>query len=116
MQTSAMPAAHGSPAPTQLQLAAFRAQLYEQLHFRTEQLRRLRESAPRRTDRTQEVGEFLVAAARSALADVRAALQRMADGTYGWCTECGERLPLERLEVVPQVALCLVCQRSVELG
>jgi len=116
MTPSAMPAAHGAPTLSPTQLAMFRAQLDEQIRFRTGQLRRLREQAQHHTGNTDEIEATLTAAARAALRDLTNALQRLADGTYGWCIDCAERLPIERLEVVPQVARCLSCQRAAELG
>lgn len=46
---------------------------------------------------------------RAACAAVRAALDRIADGTYGRCTGCGDPLLLERLEIIPQAELCMAC-------
>jgi DnaK suppressor protein len=57
----------------------------------------------------------LAAGARVALRDVRGALYRMDTGTYGRCTDCGTTVPLERLEVLPQVGLCLACSRRTAL-
>jgi DnaK suppressor protein len=54
--------------------------------------------------------------ARSQLALIEAALERMDDGTYGRCTECGEAIPAARLEARPQSALCVRCQRASEGG
>lgn len=34
------------------------------------------------------------------------ALQAMEEGTYGKCKECGEDIPFERLEVVPETLYC----------
>jgi DnaK suppressor protein len=90
------------------QRAAFRAQLEQQKDFRLEQLAELRAIDPRNTS---EVTEVLAAGARVALDDVRAALYRLDSGSYGWCTDCGAALPLERLEVLPQVGQCLSCSR-----
>jgi RNA polymerase-binding transcription factor DksA len=90
------------------QLAAFRAQLEQQRSFRLEQLAELRAIDP---DSASEVTEVLAAGARVALNDVLAALYRMDTGRYGRCTDCVEPLPLERLEVLPQVGQCLVCSR-----
>jgi RNA polymerase-binding transcription factor DksA len=44
------------------------------------------------------------------LRDVRAALRRMDDGTYGRCVGCGDQIDVRRLEILPQAACCLVCQ------
>jgi len=90
------------------QLAAFRSQLHQQRSFRIEQLAELRALDP---ENASEVTEVLAAGARIALDDVLAALYRMDTGSYGWCTDCGDALPLERLEVLPQVGQCLSCSR-----
>lgn len=40
---------------------------------------------------------------------IRAALQRMDDGTYGICQSCGEKISEERLLALPAAALCRIC-------
>jgi DnaK suppressor protein len=52
----------------------------------------------------------LTASTRQALADTTEALQRMNDGTYGTCQHCGERIPVERLEILPSARYCVPCQ------
>ena len=47
------------------------------------------------------------------IAEIDAALDRIADGTYGRCTHCGIGLPIERLEFRPYAAGCVACQASV---
>jgi len=47
---------------------------------------------------------------RDAVADIDAALTRLANGTYGTCMDCGVDIPHERLEVRPQATRCLGCQ------
>jgi RNA polymerase-binding transcription factor DksA len=46
------------------------------------------------------------------LADVDAALARIADRTYGLCVRCGSAVPKERLEALPWAAFCIDCQRQ----
>ncbi len=41
------------------------------------------------------------------LDEVRRARQRVADGSYGRCEECGEPIPEERLEARPWAAKCV---------
>ena len=50
-----------------------------------------------------------------AVAEIDRALQRIEDGTYGVCEECGERIPQGRLKVLPSAALCVACKRRTEL-
>lgn len=38
------------------------------------------------------------------------ALLRIADGSYGECSDCGESIATERLEVVPTAERCTACQ------
>ena len=39
--------------------------------------------------------------------DVKAALKRMEEGTYGVCEKGGEEIPLARLEAFPAAATCI---------
>ncbi len=48
----------------------------------------------------------------STLEQVRAALERMADGTYGKCIEDGEVIPPARLEAIPWTPYCLKHQEK----
>lgn len=48
------------------------------------------------------------------LADVEHALNKYADGTYGICDNCGKEIMPERLEALPQAALCINCKSRQE--
>ena len=48
------------------------------------------------------------------LSDVLAALQRVADGSYGRCVRCEEPIPPARLEVLPEAACCVDCAERKE--
>lgn len=50
-----------------------------------------------------------------ALEQVDSALARIASGVYGICERCGADIDFARLKAVPQAALCMSCQRMVEL-
>lgn len=43
------------------------------------------------------------------LAAVEAALARIENGTFGVCTNCGNKIPAERLQAMPSAPLCLTC-------
>ena len=45
------------------------------------------------------------------LARIDAALERLAEGEYGWCVTCGEAVEPPRLELDPATPLCLACAR-----
>jgi len=40
---------------------------------------------------------------------IDAALQRIADGTYGRCVGCGQHIPFGRLIVMPESERCVAC-------
>lgn len=43
------------------------------------------------------------------LEQIEAALERLQQGNYGWCVDCGRPIPGERLLAIPYVASCLEC-------
>ena len=51
--------------------------------------------------------DALRVAARARLADIDAALERVAAGTYGRCVVCGAPIPEARLQARPFAATCL---------
>ena len=46
---------------------------------------------------------------RTTLAEIEAAEQRVANGTYGTCTECGGPIAPERLDALPATPTCVNC-------
>lgn len=50
------------------------------------------------------------------LSSIDDALQRLADGSYGKCRDCGENIPLARLELEPQTTNCIACAVRHERG
>jgi len=42
------------------------------------------------------------------------ALARVRAGSYGICRSCGEPIPEERLEAIPETPLCVACQARAE--
>ncbi len=48
------------------------------------------------------------------LREIDATFQRMADGTYGHCEDCGGTIDPERLDAEPTAARCVRCQRAHE--
>ncbi len=95
-------------------ISDFEDQLREQRRFRLEQLHELDSTEADAAPALLEVTETLRRAARSALAEVDAALARIQDGSYGRCTNCQRAILVERLEIVPMAALCMQCQRAGE--
>lgn len=48
------------------------------------------------------------------LTQIDSALQRLEDGTYGDCIECGEPIADKRLEFDPSALLCIECAGKEE--
>ena len=44
------------------------------------------------------------------ITEIEHALEKVHDGTYGFCDKCGSSIPHERLEVLPQTTLCIQCK------
>jgi DnaK suppressor protein len=68
-------------------------------------------------DRQTRAGEDAVAltllgSEESVLAETRAALARLRDGTYGTCERCGHAISRARLEAVPHARRCIRCERA----
>jgi DnaK suppressor protein len=53
---------------------------------------------------------------RKLLRKIGAALNRIDEGTYGYCEETGEEIGLKRLEARPVATLCLEAQERRELA
>lgn len=50
----------------------------------------------------------------NSLRNVRAALDRIAEGKYGTCLECEEEISHKRLQAVPWATLCIACQEQAD--
>jgi DnaK suppressor protein len=48
------------------------------------------------------------------LRQLRAALARVADGSYGVCAHCEEDISIKRVNAVPWAAFCIKCQEQVD--
>lgn len=62
----------------------------------------------------REEDEVLEGMGTSGLAEVRqikAALARIEDGSYGYCVRCGDEIAEERLDLVPATPFCRICAR-----
>jgi RNA polymerase-binding protein DksA len=48
------------------------------------------------------------------LQQIEAALERLEEGVYGQCEECGVQIPKARLNAVPYAAMCVKCAARLE--
>lgn len=46
--------------------------------------------------------------------EIAAALERIENGTFGTCVDCGAELSAERLEAIPYTPYCIHCEQKHE--
>jgi DnaK suppressor protein len=77
------------------------------------------EKTPDALDEVQLAGERELAIRNldresSLLRNVRGALARIADGSYGVCMHCDEEIKPKRLDAVPWTKYCIRCQEAAD--
>lgn len=65
-------------------------------------------------ERTRELDMILTDREKRKLLQIDDALDRIDDGTYGQCEECGVKIPRARLKVLPFAKFCVECQEKNE--
>ena len=67
------------------------------------------------TDAQEREKTFLLASREGRyLKYLNRALEMIREGTYGFCTDCGEPIQKKRLELVPTARLCIGCKLKEE--
>jgi RNA polymerase-binding protein DksA len=61
-----------------------------------------------------EVVDALGNEARSEISKIAKALDQIKNGTYGVCEDCGEAIPMARLEAYPFADRCIRCATAAE--
>lgn len=63
---------------------------------------------------TTERSELLALAEqlRNHRSHVLRALEKLDEGSYGKCENCGSEIPVERLEAIPTATLCVSCKQQ----
>ncbi len=51
---------------------------------------------------------------RKLMIKIKAALERIEDGTFGTCEECGDKISEKRLHARPMATLCIECKHEQE--
>ncbi len=77
------------------------------------------EKAPDALDEVQLAGERELAIRNldrdsNMLRQIKRALARIADGSYGICLHCEEEISPKRVNAVPWAAFCIKCQEQVD--
>jgi len=70
------------------------------------------DSAQATAERSQQLS--MLEQQQAVHSEVKAALKRLEDGTFGKCENCGQQIPIERLEALPAARLCLSCKQASE--
>jgi DnaK suppressor protein len=64
----------------------------------------------------QEFTLSLMETEEGTLGAIENALERIEDGTFGVCEECGAVIPKTRINAIPYVSLCVKCASRNERG
>jgi len=64
----------------------------------------------------QEFTLSLMQSEGGTLEHIETALERIEDGTYGECEECGAKIPKQRLNAIPYTTMCVKCASRFEQG
>jgi len=108
---------------TKIELQKYKAVLETRLKELSDALRNREDIAIEKTpdalDEVQLAGERELAIRTldresTLLRQVRSALSRIADGSYGTCLHCEEDISIKRLNAVPQTSYCITCQEAAD--
>ena len=66
------------------------------------------------TQRAHEVSILLSARDKEKVFAIEEALEKIQEGTYGICEECGDEIGSGRLKAMPLAKLCIACQSQNE--
>ncbi len=62
----------------------------------------------------QEFTLSLIEASSGVLEQIELALERLEEGTYGICEDCGCQIPKQRLQAIPYATMCVKCASKYE--
>jgi RNA polymerase-binding protein DksA len=65
-------------------------------------------------ERTHEVSILISARDKEKLLAIEGALEKIREGTYGVCEDCGDEIGSGRLKAMPLARLCVSCQSQME--
>lgn len=98
---------------------ALRRQFQDELEALTTRLKAIQRDihAPKSADwqeqavdsENDEVLDALDVATREKIEGLRSALEKLDEGSYGVCEDCGDGIKAARLEAIPWASLCLKC-------
>ena len=65
-------------------------------------------------ERTRELYMIFIDREKQKLKQIDDALDRIEEKTYGFCEECGVKIPRPRLKVLPFAKYCVECKEAIE--
>lgn len=65
-------------------------------------------------ERTRELDMILTDREKQKLKQIDDALDRIDENQYGFCEECGVKIPRARLKVMPFAKYCVECKEAIE--
>lgn len=65
-------------------------------------------------DLLRDINAAVISHSIKELREIEAAQERLREGTYGVCEECGEDIPFARLQAYPGARLCIADQERYE--
>lgn len=65
-------------------------------------------------EQDSETLDSLLAKNLKGIQETEDALERLERGVFGVCQSCGEKIPVSRMEAIPETRFCLNCQRDTE--
>jgi RNA polymerase-binding protein DksA len=60
----------------------------------------------------REIAFFFATREGKYLKQIEQALERIENGTYGSCSDCGNQIPIPRMEAVPTATRCVPCKEK----
>ncbi|MDA0636771.1 TraR/DksA C4-type zinc finger protein [Nonomuraea sp. MCN248] len=102
---------------SEIQIQTITENLRSQLMWRTsrlDELRALVEGGDGADDGSKQSVLADLAATERAIGEIRDSLERLADGGYGRCADCGAAVPFERLKIRPLTRHCVPCRQRHE--
>ena len=66
-------------------------------------------------DMREDIEFVLLQMKSETLKKINEALARLEDGTYGYCSECGEEISGQRLQALPFAVRCKDCEEASEI-
>lgn len=97
-----------------------RDELMKSIDLRKASLKGLKTSSPDAGDSGQQIEEQdqlhrEINQLASRVKSINTAIGRIDAGDFGWCEDCGDKIPLARLKSKPDALRCVDCQHEFEV-